>query len=174
MDSIELVKPSQKFLASYLETLKEAEMFDPTYSQCFCYTRSDIFTDFNNYEKGINLPENYVPASYFWLVRGNDFIGEISIRHRLTPALEKYGGHIGYKIRYSEWNKGYGTKMLILALIEAKKMGLDRVLITCHSNNYASKRVIEKNGGILNSKIYNIIEGRMIFTLRYWIDLSNK
>jgi len=53
-------------------------------------------------------------------------------------------------------------------------MGLDRVLITCHSNNYASKRVIEKNGGILNSKIYNIIEGRMIFTLRYWIDLSNK
>ncbi|MGI6675695.1 MAG: hypothetical protein ACOX26_04440 [Bacilli bacterium] len=35
MDSIELVKPSQKFLASYLETLKEAEMFDPTYSQYF-------------------------------------------------------------------------------------------------------------------------------------------
>lgn len=87
------------------------------HSQYFCYTRSDIFTDFNNYEKGINLPENYVPASYFWLVRGNDFIGEISIRHRLTPALEKYGGHIGYKIRYSEWNKGYGTKMLVLALI---------------------------------------------------------
>lgn len=32
MDSIELVKPSQKFLASYLETLKEAEMFDPTFT----------------------------------------------------------------------------------------------------------------------------------------------
>lgn len=65
MDSIELVKPSQKFLASYLETLKEAEMFDPTYSQYFCYTRSDIFTDFNNYEKRNKSPRKLCSCLLF-------------------------------------------------------------------------------------------------------------
>ncbi|MBQ5513914.1 MAG: uroporphyrinogen-III synthase, partial [Bacteroidales bacterium] len=26
-------------------------------------------------------------------------------------ALAQRGGHIGYGVRYSEWNRGYGTKM---------------------------------------------------------------
>ena len=45
---------------------------------------------------------------------------KISIRHRLTDDLKRYGGHIGYDVRYSEWNKGYGTLMLRLALEKAK------------------------------------------------------
>ena len=81
------------------------------------------------------------------------FIGEISIRHNLNAALEKYGGHIGYGIRFSEWNKGFGTLMLKLALIEAKKIGLSKVLVTCDDSNAASARVMEKNGFVLGDII---------------------
>ena len=102
---------------------------------------------------------------------GEEFIGEISIRHNLTDSLLRYGGHIGYGIRYSKWNSGYGTKMLALALKKAKHMGLNKVLITCDEDNIGSAKVIENNGGILENIIENIIEGKKIYTKRYWIEL---
>lgn len=103
---------------------------------------------------------------------GDKFIGEVSIRHELTDALLRYGGNIGYGIRYSEWNKGIGTTMLSMALKYAKeRLGLNRVLITCDDDNIGSARVIEKNRGILQDKIPNTIDGRDIITRRYWIDI---
>jgi len=58
-----------------------------------------------------------------------------------------YGGHIGYGIRPSERQKGYATTGLQLALEEARKRGLDQVLLTCGVDNLASRRVILANGG---------------------------
>lgn len=72
------------------------------------------------------------------------FLGKISIRHRLTDALLRYGGHIGYGIRYSQWNKGYGTLLLKLALEKAGEMGIHEVLTTCDDDNAASAKVMEK------------------------------
>ena len=107
---------------------------------------------------------------YLWLVDGEEFVGEISIRHRLTDALTRFGGHIGYGIRYSQWNKGRGTEMLSKALLYAKDViGLDRVLLTCGDDNLGSARVIEKNGGMLQDKIINIINDKERLTRRYWI-----
>ena len=73
--------------------------------------------------QSIDLPENRVGQTNYWLVDDEKgyFIGEVGIRHKLNDALLKRGGHIGYGIRYSEWNKGYGTKMLELALEKAKE-----------------------------------------------------
>ena len=61
--------------------------------------------------------------------------------------------------------------MLALALKEAKKMGLKRVLITCDDINYGSAKVIENNGGVLENIVENNIDGEIIHTRRYWIDL---
>ena len=96
------------------------------------------------------------------------FLGEISIRHRLTDALLRYGGHIGYGIRYSQWNKGYGTLLLKLALEKAREMGLHEVLTTCDDDNAASAKVMEKNGMELRDKVINIIDGQTVITRRYW------
>ena len=82
--------------------------------------------------------------------------------------MEKYGGHIGYGIRFSEWNKGFGTLMLKLSLIEAKRIGLSRILITCDDDNVGSARVMEKNGFILSDKIENNFDDGTIVTRRYW------
>jgi hypothetical protein len=39
-----------------------------------------------------------VPVTELWFVEGTDYLGTVIIRHRLTPALEREGGHIGYHV----------------------------------------------------------------------------
>lgn len=172
-NGIEFVVPSVKYLSSYAEAVKEYEENNvKTYSfsnpnQC------DIFDKFQRYGTGKNIPESHVPSSYFWLTENDEFIGEVSIRHRLTDELLRRGGHIGYGVKYSKWNNGYGTELLHQALLKAKYMNLHEVLITCNDDNIGSAKVIEKNGGLLENKLENIVDGKQILTRRYWIYISN-
>lgn len=96
------------------------------------------------------------------------FLGIIDIRHQLTDSLLRFGGHIGYAVRLGDWNKGYGTLMLSLALPHAKALGITRCLITCDDDNTASARVMEKNGFVLGDKVENLIDGQTVLTRRYW------
>lgn len=75
-------------------------------------------------------------------------------------------GLIGDGIRPSERRKGYGSAMIGLALLEAKKLGLNKVLMCCDKKNIASARSIMNNGGILE----NEIEINSIIKQRYWIN----
>ena len=168
---MEIIKPSEKYYLSYKEAIKE---YKDNNVDTYKFDESDkdaLFKKYSDYSKGINLPQGFVPSDTYWLVDNNTFIGEISIRHSLTDFLIEYGGHIGYAVRYSYWNKGYATKMLKFALEKAKQLGLEKVLITCNDDNYGSARVIEKNGGVLEDKIKNNIDGKEFITRRYWIEL---
>ena len=112
--------------------------------------------------------------TYYWLIDGDEFVGEINILHYLNDNYLICGGHIDYGVRYSKWGKGYGTKMLALALKKAKQIGLDKVLITCDADNIASAKVVENNGG----KLENIRDigtpEKPELIKRYWIDLLEK
>ena len=79
-------------------------------------------------------------------------IGMSSLRHRLTDELLVSGGNIGYGIRPSERNKGYGTKQLALVLEKCRELGFEKVLVTCDGDNIASAKVAENNGGVLWTK----------------------
>jgi len=131
--------------------------------------KATIFEYFEDHRMGRNLPEGYVPDSTFWLVDGDTYLGTGNIRHRLTPELEQFGGHIGYAIRPSYWNMGYGTLQLRLLLAEAAKLGLTHVLLTCDESNLASARVMEKCGGVWQDTIEQAIGGPPRRTRRYWI-----
>ena len=111
-----------------------------------------------------------VPATTFIAISNDDghLIGMINIRHGLNDFLFNFGGHIGYSIRKSERQKGYATEMLGLALIECKKLNIERVLITCDKDNIPSAKTIINNGGILENEI---LEGSRV-TQRYWINLD--
>lgn len=72
-----------------------------------------------------------------------------SVRHYLNDNLKVYGGHIGYSVVPDERKNGYGTIILSLLLEEAKKLGINEVLVICDKNNIGSIKVIEKNNGII-------------------------
>ncbi|GIH06844.1 hypothetical protein Rhe02_49110 [Rhizocola hellebori] len=105
--------------------------------------------------------EGFAPVTNMWLVDGDEFLGRIAIRHSLTPILLEAGGHIGYDIRPSARRKGYATQMLRAALPVSFGLGIDPALITCDVDNIASRRVIERNGGVL--------EDQRKEKLRFWV-----
>jgi predicted acetyltransferase len=92
-------------------------------------------------------PAHHVPSTTLWWVDGDEYLGRIAIRHRLTAALLQTGGHIGYDVRASVRRRGHATAMLAAALPIARRMGIDPALITCDVTNVASRLVIEHNGG---------------------------
>ena len=94
-----------------------------------------------------------VPFSLHWLSEGDLFIGEASIRHELNSHLLQEGGHVGYGIRPSHRGRGYGKRILALALFECRRLGIERALVTCLDSNIASARIIEANGGCLENVI---------------------
>lgn len=106
-------------------------------------------------------PAGYVPATELWWVDGDEFLGRIGIRHRLTPQLLEMGGHIGYDVRPSARRRGHATAMLRAALDIASEMGIAQALVTCDVDNVGSRTVIERNGGVLEDER----DGK----LRFWV-----
>ena len=117
------------------------------------------------------VPEGLVPATQYIFVREEDhkIVGMLQIRHCFNDYLEKFGGHIGYSVAPGERRKGYATQMLGMALPECKKLGMNKVLITCIQGNEGSKGTILNNGGVYESTVYE--SGADLYLERYWIDL---
>lgn len=177
MKDVKLVVPSAQYLMSYLEACREMKASGVTFStlsdpDTFDCWKDTLFERMEDYRLGRNIKPGHVPASVFWLVQDDEMIGVGNIRHSLTPALERLGGHIGYAIRPSKWNQGYGTLQLKLLLREANKLGISRALLTCDERNIASARVMEKNGGVYQDTIDNVMDGQPIRLRRYWIDTA--
>lgn len=167
---MQLILPEEKYCPSYAEAAREYRLAGITRYSFKELPTQQLLADFEDARIGRNLKPGRVPATYLWLVEGEEFLGEVSIRHALNDALLRYGGHIGYGVRHTRWNQGLGTHMLRLALLYAREqLGLQRVLLTCDDDNPASARVMEKNGGVLQDRIVNLIDGREILTRRYWI-----
>ena len=97
-----------------------------------------------NADLGIDLPEGWISNTKYWLIDNNEYIGSFTLRHDVNEHLMQWGGHIGYIIAPSKRGCGYAFAGLELALAEAAKLGLKRVLITCNTENNASFAVINK------------------------------
>ncbi|RYU14134.1 GNAT family N-acetyltransferase [Nocardioides iriomotensis] len=106
-------------------------------------------------------PDGWVPATVKWIVEDDEYVGRVSLRHRLTPDLLTWGGHIGYGVRPSARGRGAATYALRAMLEVAGGRGIARALVTCDVDNEASRRTIERNGGVYE----DTREGK----LRYWV-----
>jgi predicted acetyltransferase len=110
------------------------------------------------------LVEDWVLCTNLWWVDQDEYVGRMSIRHELNEWLREVGGHIGYDVRRSRRREGHATAMLAAALPIAHSVGIERALLTCDDDNLASRRVIERNGGVLE----DVRGGK----LRYWVPTS--
>ncbi|WP_460544546.1 GNAT family N-acetyltransferase [Glycomyces halotolerans] len=125
--------------------------------------RTDWLIDFLEHERRweTDPPQYFVPMTLYWWVDGEEFLGRISVRHRLNDRLFEIGGHIGYEVRPTARRRGHATAMLAATLPRAADLGIEKALVTCDHDNIASRKVIERNGGVF--------EDRRGKKLRFWV-----
>lgn len=172
---VKLVYPSKEYEKEAFEYIEEFLDYDSEINGTGGLDGFDNYDDWLlKIEKDLdfnNIPEGRVAANTYFLVRisDNKIIGMINIRHKLNEVLLKEGGHIGYSVRPTEREKGYGTVMLKLGLERCRELKLDKVLITCDKINIASAKIIQRNNGILENEIFSETYGEII--QRCWINL---
>ncbi len=103
---------------------------------------------------------------YRWIVERDHVLGAIALRHGDTDFVRRMG-HIGYGIRPSARGRGLATWALSRMLDEARRVGLERVLVVCEADNIASTKTVEHNGGVLEEPADPGSDG----VRRYWIAL---
>ena len=99
------------------------------------------------------VPAGIIRTDTLVLLRDGRALGEVRIRHGLTPRLEIDGGNIGYGVRRSERGKGHATHMLRAAIARAGELGIARALITVDVTNKPSLRVVAKCGGVVRDEV---------------------
>jgi len=113
---------------------------------------------FDKYKKALeDFPGylHYIQAdsytSTFWLIDDQQVVGVVRIRHQSDP----YAGHIGYDISPVHRNEGYGQFILKTALVKARQIGIKDITLTCSVDNVASRKIIERSGGVFIGTIHN-------------------
>lgn len=164
-----LRRPTLADKEAVLEMMAEFEKSQSAHDGGFWDTDNFSYEDWlktsRNKEMGIGLQENRVPSIQFVLFdKSGHALGFLNLRLRLNEGLLNHAGHIGYSIRPSERGKGYAKESLRQGLQIAKEKNIKRALVTCSTENPASRAVILANGG----RLEDVRNG----TERYWIELE--
>lgn len=173
-ERVALIRPAMTFEGEFCAMVEEYRRVGECYDR-FLEPLLDDFPAYlrrvEDFARGVSIPVGHVPQTTFWLVRdGASIVAMGRVRHRLTRALEKEGGHISYTVRPGSRRKGYGTLLCALLVEEAKKLvGVPQVLITCDTDNVGSARIIRKNGGIFAGELISDFSGKPVS--RYWVPL---
>jgi predicted acetyltransferase len=157
MQNLMLIKPSEEHEAAVMDYRSESldagegvihgapllEEFDG-FSQWLRLARCDFSVS--------PKTKGWVDATTLLALRKEDgrMVGIVNVRHELTDYQRKFDGHIGFSVRLSERRKGYATEILQQALGYCKRnLGITEVMLSCYTENEASRRTILKCGGIL-------------------------
>ena len=156
---IRLVTPSRDYLAGYVVALEAGWSPDTTqdvHAEHLVSIRRDadaFLADLSSQDGPIRHGDGRItprlPARQFWLWDG-EFCGMIGLRfERGGVDLPPYvPGHVGYAVVPWKRRRGYATAALAQLLPMARELGLARVFLVCEAGNTASRRAIEKNGGV--------------------------
>ena len=178
---LKLVKPDKKYLPSVIDAVTEYRSAPAIFTihavdkmiAAADNNFAEYFIDTEKDSLGIDLKPNYVAHTVFWLIDNDKYIGTFDLRHKLTPDLEKIGGHIAYQIRPAEQRKGYAYEGLKLCMKKAQFLGLNEVLLTCKADNIASygvmHKAIQQTGG---KEIEPFIKDNVI-NRRVWLYCKN-
>jgi predicted acetyltransferase len=172
----ELVLPTSRYKQSFLQAVREVQTSGSGLGDTLKWDVAEMEADFDRvlkelrrYEPGNELPDGFVNSEALWLVEGDEYLGRASLRHTLNQHLREFGGHIGYEVRPSARRQGHGRTILRLTLERARELGLERVLVTCDTDNLGSRGVIEGNGGVLEGEF--VLDYHPNPVRRYWIAL---
>jgi predicted acetyltransferase len=140
------LEPTEECCREFVEVLAESSTADPD---------AEVVTG-----------SSRVASTYYWITArdggpGDEVIGFLNLRHQLNDWLLEEGGHIGYSVRPARRRQGHATRALALGVRRAAELGIERVLVTCDTDNVPSARTIESGGGVFE----DVRNGKR----RYWI-----
>ncbi len=120
--------------------------------------KDNILVEIINQSKGLNLPDGYVPNTYYFLWNDKTIVGLFKIRHHLNDFLANGPGHIGYSILPEYRGHGYATKGLALAINICKELIPEKeIYLSVNKDNPQSLKVQLNNGAYIigeNDKEY--------------------
>lgn len=117
---------------------------------------------------GRSLPKGFARHAMYAAIVDGELVGRAGIRFELTEVLAHRYGHIGYGVVEKHRRKGYATEILRQSLLILAEQGISPVLITCWDHNIGSAKVIENNGGVLESILPD--KDGVPFR-RYWVSI---
>ena len=120
----------------------------------------------HGWEDGRDLPQGFVANADLVADVDGVVVGRASLRFELNEFLRTLGGHIGYAVRPQFRRRGYATEILRQSVDLLGARGISPVLVTCDDDNLASAKVIEANGGVLESVVPGVAD---MPKRRYWI-----
>lgn len=169
---LRLVEPTSLYKAAILDAVPEMQAIGEwnITPEAFAERFDDILREIAAAKDPATAPPGVLPYEDLWLMDDATWIGLLTLRVHLNEQFLYTGGHIGYAIRPSKRQKGYGTALLRLGLDRAREYGLERVLLTCNETNIGSRKIIEANGGQLENAV--VVTGQEAKQLRYWIQLN--
>src|SRR4051812_31650484 len=97
--------------SSFKRAVEEFAHETPPWQFAFGFSETGSFPDYvrmlEEHSRGVSVPANFVPNTFFVGVVDDVIVGRLSLRHRLNESLAKVGGHIGYGIVPSQRRRGY-------------------------------------------------------------------
>ena len=181
MDTIRLIEPTDEYAediwAFRQEILDEDVDNEDRFAGCLSLDTSESAEEWikicglRKSDKTCEQAGTNVPSDMYLAIRecDNRIVGIIDLRHHINhPILGTWGGHCGYSVRPSERGKGYSKEILRLNILNAHKLGIDKMLVTCDEKNTASEKAILANGGVFEKMIE--VDGTKI--KRYWITVK--
>lgn len=147
---LKLVIPEQKHEMAVMEFRKEFLQAKERVSGGVGLEQAENYQDWLDHKC---LPHYGLVDEAVFLAFDSDehLVGISDIRLGTNDFIRNFAGQIGYSVRPSQRKKGYASEILRLTLRKAAEYGFSELLITCNDPNIASAKVIEKNGGILES-----------------------
>ena len=151
--SLEFMPLASQHEASLKDFLQDfADHGEPTINGYFAdrtWPHARIVQAFVDWTRGEGLPTGWVPCHTVFAVEDGCLLGVYNIRYLGQEELARQSTHVGYSVRPSARGRGVATAMLADAQRFASDYGMQTLALTCGEANPASRRVIEKRGGVL-------------------------
>lgn len=160
--------PADKSAVHAAQRIMAQESFEFTFDLAEDADWSGYLADQARAHRGIELPAARVPNTFLVATVDGLIVGRTSIRHHLNDQLLAVGGHIGYCVLPPFRRRGFAVEILRQSLIVARAVGVERVLVTCDEDNSWSRAVIERCGGVLDTR--RPAGTGKVLKRRYWID----